>query len=61
MMKYNGLGFFGGDKNHPRIPARDLTDEEVKKFGREFLLGLGIYYETKEMVIPKKKEVKDAK
>ncbi len=60
MMKYNGLGFFSGDKNHPRIPARDLTDEEVEKFGREFLLGLGIYYEEKEM-IPKKKEVKDAK
>jgi hypothetical protein len=56
MMKYNGKGFFGGDISHPRVPARDLSDKEVEKFGRDFLLSLGIYDE-----IPKKKEVKDAK
>jgi hypothetical protein len=56
MMKYNGLGFFGGDEKHPRVPARDLTDEEVQKFGRKFLLDLGIYEEVEI-----KKEVKNAK
>lgn len=38
MLKWNGKGFF------PGIPARDLTDEEVKKYGGvKFLVGLGCY------------------
>ena len=58
MLKYNGKGFFGGDKDHPRVPARDLSDEEVKEFGKKFLLDLGIY---EEVIQKKKKEVKDGK
>ena len=48
MLKYNGSGFLVG------IPARDLTDDEVKKYGgTKFLLSLGLYEKPK-----KKKEVK---
>lgn len=36
---YKGNGFFVS------IPARDLTPEEVKKFGKDFLLSLGLYEE----------------
>ena len=53
MLKYNGKGFFGGDENHPRVPARDLTDKEVKKYGKRFLLSLGLYEEVED----EKKEV----
>ena len=46
MLIYNGKGFL------PGIPARDLTDEEVKEFGGEKkLLATGLY--VKEA--PKKK------
>lgn len=37
MMKYEGNGWIDG------VPARDLTDEEVKKFGEKFLLKSGLY------------------
>ena len=39
-MKYIGNGNF-----LPDVPARDLTKEEVKKFGKEFLLASGLYIE----------------
>ena len=49
MLKYNGSGFI------PGIPARDLTSDEVKKYGgTKFLLETGLYYEKPK----KKKEVK---
>jgi len=39
MLKYRGQGDFRAG-----IPARDLTDEEVEKFGGErFLLSTGLY------------------
>lgn len=43
MMKYTGGGYKGW---LPNIPARDLTDEEVARFGREFLLRTGLYEEV---------------
>lgn len=62
MLKYNGKGFFGGDEFHDRVPARDLSDEEVKEFGKEFLLGLGIFDEVKEKKVKEEKiEVKYGK
>ena len=48
MLKYIGNGFL------PGIPARDLTDTEVKKYGGvKFLLTTGLYAKP-----VKKKEVK---
>ena len=54
MLKYIGDSFYYG------VPARDLTDEEVEKYGGEkFLLSLGIY--AKELPTkPEKKPVKEA-
>jgi hypothetical protein len=56
-MLYNWKGHFAGDEKHPRIPARDLTKEEVKEFGKRFLLKLGYY----EEVEPPKDEVNNDK
>ena len=44
---YTGGGF-GGSWQDPRIPARDLSPEEVEKFGRKFLLDTGLYKEPGE-------------
>lgn len=39
-MRYKpGSGFYVG------VPSRDLSAEEVKRYGREFLLSLGLYEE----------------
>lgn len=47
MLKWNGTGFV------PNIPARDLNDDEVDRYGgEEFLLLLGIYEK------PSKKKIK---
>lgn len=52
MLKYNGKGYY------PGVPTRDLTDEEVEKYGGEkFLLSLNIY--EKEPVKKPVKEVED--
>ena len=40
-MKYIGGGFIQG------IPARDLSADEVKKYGRERLLKSGLYIEVR--------------
>lgn len=37
MLKYLGGGYI------PGIPARDLTDKEVQKFGNELLVSTGLY------------------
>ena len=37
---YKGKGFYTG------VPARDLSEKEVKQYGLEFLLSLGLYEET---------------
>lgn len=42
-MKYIGNGNF-----LPNVPARDLTEEEVKQFGKKFLLDSGLYKEIKK-------------
>ena len=41
MLKYVGNGWIHG------VPARDLTDEEVKKYGKKQLLESGLYIEIK--------------
>ena len=40
-MKYLGGGFLYG------VPARDLTGEEARKYGRERLLKSGLYIEVR--------------
>lgn len=45
MLKYTGQGFIVG------IPGRDLTDAEVKKYGREWLIRSGLYKDP-EIVPP---------
>ena len=40
-LKYNGRGFIVG------IPSRDLSAEEVEKFGKDSLLVSGLYEEIK--------------
>jgi hypothetical protein len=51
-MKYKGNGFF------VNVPARDLSADEVQRFGREFLLSLGLY---EEVETPKPKTKPKAK
>jgi hypothetical protein len=41
MLKYLGGGFIRG------VPARNLTDDEVKKYGKARLLKSGLYKEVK--------------
>lgn len=52
MLIYVGKGAFIVD-----IPARDLTDEEVKKYGKKYLLKSGLYVEPDKP--ESKEEVKD--
>lgn len=49
-MKYLGWGFI------PGIPARDLTDEEVERFGAKLLEDSGLYQKTKSSGRGKKEE-----
>lgn len=43
MLKYIGKGFI------PGIPARDLNDDEVKKYGGvKFLVGTGLFEKPKK-------------
>lgn len=51
MLKYKGEGYLVG------VPARNLTDEEVKKYGKSRLLQSGLYVEDvpKYEYIPRKK------
>ncbi len=52
MLKYNGKGYY------PGVPTRDLTDEEVEKYGGEkFLLSISPKIYEKEK--PVKKPVKE--
>ena len=46
-MKYLHNGFMKG------VPARDLTDEEVKKYGRKRLLDSGLYEEPRKPRVKK--------
>jgi hypothetical protein len=47
-MKWKGNGFYVG------VPAKDLTAEEVERYGKSFLLALGLYEEVEQ---PKPKRV----
>jgi hypothetical protein len=42
MLRYLGGGFIRG------VPARNLTDDEAKKYGKARLLKSGLYKEVKE-------------
>lgn len=43
MLKYIGVSFIAG------IPARDLSDDEVEKYGgKEYLLSTGLFEEPKK-------------
>jgi hypothetical protein len=54
-LKYTGKGY------RPNIPARDLTADEVERYGgEEFLLKTGLYEKTKPKKA-KKNEVKNAR
>jgi len=55
---YTGGGYGG---SLPNIPARDLTDEEAKQFGKAFLLATGLYVEATRVFAKKieKGEVTD--
>ena len=48
VMKWKGNGFY------VNVPARDLSAEEVERFGRDFLLSLGLYEEIEQ---PKPKRI----
>lgn len=50
MLKYIGKAFIRG------VPARDLTDEEADKYGREKLVKTGLYEESEaEPILIRKK------
>ena len=40
--------YTGDGRSWPHIPARDLSDEEVKRIGREKIMRTGLYKEEKE-------------
>jgi len=48
-----------GSGSLPGIPARDLTDEEVLKFGRVFLLKTGLYQEDSQKNVIIKNDKKE--
>ena len=48
-MKWKGNGFYVG------VPARDLSAEEVERYGEAFLLALGLYEKIEQ---PKPKAAK---
>lgn len=41
MLKYTGKGFLIG------VPARDLTDKEAERYGRQRLIKSGLYVSVK--------------
>lgn len=41
MLKYRGPGFL------PGVPARDMKDDEVKKYNYHRLIASGLYYDPK--------------
>lgn len=52
-LNYKGGGSLAG------IPARDLSDDEVKRFGKKRLLESGLYYEPKRKTKSKPKKPED--
>lgn len=51
MLKWNGSGFLDG------IPARDLNDDELEKYGgKAYLLQTGLFEEVRGKVISSKKK-----
>lgn len=54
MLKYIGGGFLRG------VPARDLKDDEVRKFGYSYLVRSGLYIPEKPEPI-KEPDIEEAK
>jgi len=52
MLKFTGKG----RGLLPGVPARDLTDDEVKQYGKDRLLKSGLYEEAKQ---PRRKFMKE--
>ena len=52
MLKYMGGGFLQG------VPARDLSDEEAKRLGKQRLLSSGLYREVGKPVAAENKLAK---
>lgn len=46
MLRYTGSGFL------PGVPARDLTEDEVKQYGKVRLLRTGLYSEVSRRTKP---------
>lgn len=44
----SGLIYVGQGQYYVGVPARDLTEEEVERFGRAWLLAIGLYREPDE-------------
>jgi len=55
MLKYKGGGFL------PGVPARDLSDEEVSRFGKSGLLKSKLYVEEEKENKKKIAEVNDGR
>jgi len=53
MLHYIGSSFIIG------IPARDLTDDEAKKYGKSALIKSGLYKEAFTAEKPRKKNFKE--
>jgi hypothetical protein len=53
MLLYVGTSFITG------IPARNLTDAEAERFGRESLVASGLYEEVVPAEKPRKKKLKE--
>jgi len=47
------MKYIGKNRWLPGIPARDLTPEEVKEFGKKRLLDSGLYEEEKPKRVSK--------
>lgn len=51
--------YTGNGRSWPNIPARDLSDEEVKKIGRDKIMQTGLYEEEKAKTLRSKEDVSD--
>lgn len=49
----DGLRYIGEGTQLGEVPTRDLSADEVKKFGKAWLLKSGLYVERKPVYTPK--------
>ena len=53
MLKYKGGGFLRG------VPARDLKDFEVEKFGYSYLVRSGLYIPEKPVTVVEPQDIEE--